>query len=292
MSDQSPYRQDILSGKVAIVTGGGSGIGFEIAKQLGLHGATITISGRRSNVLESACDTLRGLGIDAMFVQGDVRKYSDCQRMVEETHAKCHRIDVLVNCAAGNFLAAAEQLSSNGFRTVMDIDALGTFNASRAALTCLKASGSGSIVNISATLHYGATWYQAHASAAKAAVDSLTRTLALEWGGYGVRVNGVAPGPIEGTAGLKKLAPGEEKALNALWKDRIPVGHPGRAWDIAMAVIYLCSEGALFMNGHTMVVDGGEWMHREPLIPREKVLATSRAVESTSRKTGVAQSKL
>eukprot|EP00889_Picochlorum_renovo_P005383 jgi/Picre1/32413/NNA_007759.t1 len=155
-----PYRQDILSGKVAIVTGGGSGIGFEIAKQLGLHGATITISGRRSNVLESACDTLMGLGIDALFVQGDVRKYSDCQRMVEETQAKCHRIDVLVNCAAGNFLAAAEQLSSNGFRTVMDIDAL-----------------------------------------AKAAVDSLTRTLALEWGGYGVRVNGVAPGPIEGTAG-------------------------------------------------------------------------------------------
>ncbi len=225
-------------------------------------------------------------------LQGDVRKYSDCDRMVEETQARFHRIDFLVNCAAGNFLAAAEQLSSNGFRTVMDIDALGTFNASRAALKCLRASGSASIVNISATLHYGATWYQAHASAAKAAVDSLTRTLALEWGGYGVRVNGVAPGPIEGTAGLKKLAPGEEKALNALWKDRIPVGHPGRAWDIAMAVIYLCSNGASFMNGHTMVVDGGEWMYREPLIRREKVLTTSRAVESTSRETGVARSKM
>lgn len=221
--------------------------------------------------------------------------YSDCEKMISEAVEHFGRgLHIVVNCAAGNFLAASEQLTSNGFRTVMEIDALGTFNVSRAAFSALKkASKNASIVNISATLHYGATWYQAHASAAKAAVDSLTRTLALEWGPYGIRVNGIAPGPIQGTAGLKKLAPvggtSSGPSLQDMWKERIPVGHPGTGWDIAMAVIYLCSSSGNFVNGHTVVVDGGEWMYRQPLLPREMVLKASRAVESSSRKTGIAK---
>jgi len=212
--------------------------------------------------------------------------------MISEAEKVFGMLDIVVNCAAGNFLAAAEQLSSNGFKTVMEIDALGTFNVSKASYSALKKSKAASVVNISATLHYGATWYQAHASAAKAAVDSLTRTLALEWGSDGIRVNGVAPGPIEGTAGLTKLAPGKAEKLRALWKERIPVGHPGRAWDIAMAVLYLSGSCGDFVNGHTMVVDGGEWMYREPLIPREQVKKASRGVEAKSRATGTPRSRM
>lgn len=130
-----------------------------------------------------------------------MRQLDTCASWVQQAVGRLGRLDIVVNCAAGNFLAAAEQLSANGFKTVMEIDALGTFNMSKAAFAELCKSDAASIVNISATLHYGATWFQVHASAAKAAVDSITRTMALEWGRFGIRVNGVAPGPIAGTAG-------------------------------------------------------------------------------------------
>lgn len=295
---QSPFRADVLATKVALITGGGSGIGLEITKQLGLHGAAVVISGRRDNVLRAACEALSPR-MPISYVSGDVRKYADCQKMVEEALARHGRLDIVINCAAGNFLALAEQLSSNGFKTVLEIDTLGTFNVCRASVEALKerkASGT-SIVNISATLHYGATWYQAHASAAKAAIDSLTRTLALEWGAYGIRVNGIAPGPIQGTAGLKKLAgvdgssdplgsaPG--KTLEDQIKEKIPIGRAGTAWDIAMSVVYLCSSAGSFMTGHTMVVDGGEWMWRPPVVGREMVARVSRGVEGASRQVGI-----
>ena len=197
---ESPFKPTILDGRVALITGGGSGIGFEIAKQIGLHGAKLVISGRREPVLQEACAEFGKLGIESHYVQvcpwrggsglknfrtssppptppvitslspymqGDVRTYEHCERMVSSAVSRFGRVDILVNCAAGNFLSPAEQLSSNGFKTVMEIDALGTFNTSRAAFEALKASQQGVIINISATLQYGATWYQTHASAAK-----------------------------------------------------------------------------------------------------------------------------
>lgn len=133
-----------------------------------------------------------------------MRKPDDCTAAVAACARQFHGIHILVNCAAGNFLATAEELSVNGFKTVMDIDTVGTFMMCRAAFPHLK-TAHGAVINISATLHYGATWYQAHASAAKAAIDSLTRSLALEWGEFGIRVNGVAPGPIQDTAGCRWL---------------------------------------------------------------------------------------
>jgi peroxisomal 2,4-dienoyl-CoA reductase len=298
MSSDSPFKYNLLTSKVALITGGGSGIGLEITRQLGFHGAKVVISGRREEVLKDACATLAKEGIAAAYVQGDVRSYPDCERMASEASSRFGSLDILINCAAGNFLTVAERLTSNGFRTVMEVDTLGTFNMSRAAFPFLlegaKKSPSSNnltscIVNISATLHYGATWYQTHASAAKAGVDSLTRSLALEWGSYGIRVNGVAPGPIEGTAGITKLAPGSGDALRALFHERIPLGRLGRKWDIAMAVVYLASPASSFVTGHTVVVDGGEWMWRPPVLPRDKVARASRAVEATSRKVGVAQ---
>lgn len=288
----SPFKDNILQGKVALITGGGSGIGLEITRQLGLHGAAVFILGRRSAVLEESCAALRKEGIRAAYQQADVRKPEDCEGGVAGCVAAFGRLDILVNCAAGNFLAVAEELTPNGFKTVMDIDAVGTFVTSRAAFEQLK-QHQGCVVNISATLHYGATWYQAHASAAKAAVDSITRSLALEWGEFGVRINGVAPGPIEGTAGVAKLLPADDaKAQDAAARAMIPLGRWGKKWDIAMAVVYLASPAAGFVTGDTLVVDGGSWMHRPQLVPRSFVSKVSRGVEGKSRAVGLARSKL
>mmetsp|Transcript_23209 Transcript_23209/g.64450 ORF Transcript_23209/g.64450 Transcript_23209/m.64450 type:complete len:293 (+) Transcript_23209:117-995(+) len=292
MATLSPFRGDCLSGKVALVTGGTSGIGLEIATQLGKHGARVVVMGRRAAVMEEAVGSLRKAGIDAAGLQGDVRSVEKCELVVKQTVEKFSRLDILVNCAAGNFLVAAENLSANGFRTVMEIDALGVFSMSRAAFPALKQSGDAVIVNISATLHYGATWYQVHASAAKAAIDSITRTLGLEWGTFGIRVTGVAPGPIGGTAGLAKLGGGfggdaEQKVL-----ETVPVGRMGEKWDIAMACVYLSSSAGKFISGETLVVDGAAWMWKPPVAPREVITQLSRGVESKSRGVGTAKSKL
>ncbi|PKI70144.1 hypothetical protein CRG98_009476 [Punica granatum] len=243
---ESPFKEDALKGKVALLTGGGSGIGFEIALQLGNHGASVAIMGRRKNVLDSAVASLHYHGIPCIGLEGDVRKKEDAVRVVESTAKHFGRLDILVNAAAGNFLVAAEDLSPNGFRTVMEIDSVGTFTMCHEALKYLKKGGlgkepscGGTIINISATLHYTASWYQIHVSAAKAAVDSITRSLALEWGtDYDITVNGIAPGPIKDTAGLSKLKPEEISSTF----EKMPLYKLGDKWDIAMAAIYLASD--------------------------------------------------
>lgn len=179
----------------------------------------------------------------------------------------------------------------NGFKTVMDIDAVGTFNVSNAAFPLLKAAGGACIINISATLHYGTTWFQTHACAAKAAVDALTRSLALEWGGFGVRVNGVAPGPISGTAGMAKLAPGSV-GVEAAIAATIPVGRMGTKTDIGLACVFLASSAAAFVSGDTLVVDGGNWLWKPQVLPRARVSAAARGVEGASRAVGLPQAKL
>ncbi|KAI8557324.1 hypothetical protein RHMOL_Rhmol04G0001800 [Rhododendron molle] len=285
---ESPFKEDILKGKVALLTGGGSGIGFEISKQFGKHGASVAIMGRRKQVLDSAVSTLRSFSIPAVGFEGDVRKQEDARRVVESTFKHFGRLDILVNAAAGNFLVASEDLSPNGFRTVMDIDSVGTFTMCHEALEYLKQGGpgrgsssGGTILNISATLHYTAAWYQIHVSAAKAAVDAITRNLALEWGtDYDIRVNGIAPGPIGDTAGMSKLAPEE---INSKAKDQMPLYKLGEKWDIAMAAVYLVSDAGKYINGTTVPVDGGLWLSRPRHLPKEAVKQLSRAVERRSR---------
>ncbi|KAK9152489.1 hypothetical protein Syun_010798 [Stephania yunnanensis] len=284
----SPFRADVLKGKVALLTGGGSGIGLEITTQFGRHGALVAIMGRRKQVLDSAVSALRSQGVSAIGIEGDVRKKEDAIRAVEETVRHFGKLDILVNAAAGNFLASAEDLSPNGFRTVLDIDSVGTFTMCHAALKYLKQGGPGRdsssgglILNISATLHYTATWYQIHVSAAKAAVDSITRSLALEWGtDYDIRVNGVAPGPIEDTPGIIKLSPEEAQSK---MKEYMPLFKLGEKWDIAMAALYLASNAGKYVNGTTMIVDGGLWLSHPRHIAKETVREVSRIVEKRSR---------
>ncbi|XP_057510090.1 peroxisomal 2,4-dienoyl-CoA reductase [(3E)-enoyl-CoA-producing] [Actinidia eriantha] len=297
MESRSPFKEDILRGKVALLTGGGSGIGFEISAQLGKHGASIAIMGRRKTVLDAAVSALQSQGIQAIGLEGDVRKQDDAVRVLESTIKQFGKLDILVNAAAGNFLVPAEDLSPNGFRTVMDIDSVGTFTMCHEALKYLKKGGprkdsssGGIIINISATLHYTASWYQIHVSAAKAAVDSITRSLALEWGtDYDIRVNGIAPGPIGDTAGLSKLAPDEimKKSI-----ENQPLYKLGEKWDIAMAALYLASDAGKYINGTTLVVDGGLWLSSPRRLPKEAVKQLSLAVERRSRDVGIPKSKL
>jgi peroxisomal 2,4-dienoyl-CoA reductase len=175
------------------------------------------------------------------------------------------RLDILVNGAAGNFICLAENLSPNGFGTVVDIDLKGTFHVSKAALPHLQVRG-GVVLNISATLPYLGTIGQSHAAAAKAGVDSLTRVLACEWGPHGIRVNGIAPGPIEGTEGVRRLT-NEKSRASALAHN--PLGRMGTTDDIANAALYLCSEAASFVNGVTLVVDGGLWLRSARILGEE-----------------------
>ncbi|WCJ37080.1 Peroxisomal 2 4-dienoyl-CoA reductase [(3E)-enoyl-CoA-producing] [Euphorbia peplus] len=297
---ESPYKTDALKGKVALITGGGSGIGLEIATQFGQHGASVSIMGRRKQALDSAVSVLRSLNIPAAGFAGDVRKQEDAERVLQSTFQEFGKIDILVNGAAGNFLVSPEDLSPNGFRTVMDIDTVGTFTMCHEALKYLKkgglgrgvSDGGGSIINISATLHYTASWYQIHVSAAKAAVDALGRNLALEWGtDYDIRVNGIAPGPIGDTPGITKLVAHETALLRGQVQ---PLFKLGEKWDIAMAALYLTSNAGKFVNGTTMIVDGGIWLNRPRLGPKDAVKQLSRSVEKRSRKApvGLPPSKL
>ncbi|KVI02362.1 peroxisomal 2,4-dienoyl-CoA reductase-like [Cynara cardunculus var. scolymus] len=287
---ESPFKPEILKGKVALLTGGASGIGLEISTQFGKHGASIAIMGRRKTIVDSAVSSLQSLGIPAVGFAGDVRNQKDAKRVVESTIERYGKLDILVNAAAGNFLVSPEDLSPNGFRTVMDIDSVGTFTMCHEALNYLKkgaagrSSDSGGIIlNISATLHYTAAWYQIHVAAAKAAVDAITRNLALEWGtDYDIRVNGIAPGPISDTPGMRKLGPDEIKSKS---REVMPLFKLGEKWDIAMAAIYLASDTGKYVNGTTLIVDGGLWLSRPRHLPKGEVKLLSRVVEKRARAT-------
>jgi peroxisomal 2,4-dienoyl-CoA reductase len=268
------------------LTGGGSGIGFEIAHQLALHGCrAVIVCGRRTSFLEKACRILQAKipQTIATYQVCDVRKPLDCQAAIKYCRAKFGTLDILVNGAAGNFLAKAADLTPKEFATVMAIDTLGTFNMSNAAYPLLKNSTNGPIViNISATLQCPATFWQAHASAAKAAVDSLTRSLALEWGVDHIRVVGIAPGPIADTPGTTKLAPGlTQDDMNGMIAEGIPLGRLGQAWEIGHAAVFLCT--AHYVTGDVLIVDGGQWLYKAPMVPKDMVEQLSRQVEAKSR---------
>jgi len=266
MSSPAGFTRDALQRKVALITGGGTGINYGVARALGLHGCKIVITGRRKEVLDNAADNLGKEGITAFGVQGDVRKYEHCERAVAAALDKYGKIDILVNGAAGNFLSAAEDLTINGFKTVVEIDTFGTFFMCKAAFEALKAT-KGTIINISANLHNPATKFQVHAAAAKAGVDVITRTLALEWGKYGIRSVGIAPGPIGGTEGVSRLSGGGER-LNQL-KTFIPLGRMGHVDDVGQAAVFLSSSAASFITGQIILVDGGASLARIPFVPEE-----------------------
>jgi 2,4-dienoyl-CoA reductase [(3E)-enoyl-CoA-producing], peroxisomal len=256
------FTPDLLKGRVALITGGGTGICRGIALAFAAHGCDVAITSRKQEHLDPTAAELRALGVRAVAKAADVRDPAAVEAAVNAVVSELGRIDILINGAAGNFICLAENLSPNGFGTVVDIDLKGTFNVSRAAFPHLKAQG-GAVINISATLPYLGTIGQAHASAAKAGVDSLTRTLAVEWGPHRIRVNGIAPGPIADTEGVRRLTTG--RSLENVLKQS-PVGRLGTVHDIANASLYLASDAASYVNGVTLVVDGGLWLRSSRML--------------------------
>jgi peroxisomal 2,4-dienoyl-CoA reductase len=272
------FRPGLFAGQVALVTGGGSGIGRGIADTLAALGAHVVLASRKQERVDAAAAEIRAAGWQASGVAVDVRDPDRVQQMVADVKEAHGRIDLLVNNAAGNFYAPSESLSANAWKSVIEIDLYGTFFCSQAVLPVMREGGGGSIVNISMTLHYRGWPLMAHATAAKAGIDALTRTLALEWARDRVRVNAVAPGPIP-TEGVRKAftpppaADGVpdvfavEKAMDSYARKAIPLQRWGTPADIANMVAFLASPAGSWITGAIMVVDGGEWLAK-PQPPR------------------------
>jgi len=270
------FRPGLLDGQVALITGGGSGIGRGIADTLAALGAHVVLASRKQERVDAAAAEIRAAGGKASGIAVDVREQERVQDVMSRIAGEHGRLDVLVNNAAGNFYAPSESLSANAWKSVIEIDLYGTFFCSQAALPVMRSSGGGSIVNISMTLHYRGWPLMAHATAAKAGIDALTRTLALEWAKDRVRVNAIAPGPIP-TEGVRKAftpppnAEGivdvfaMERAMESYAKKAIPMGRWGSPADIGGMVAFLCSPAASWITGAIMVVDGGEWLAKPPI---------------------------
>jgi 2,4-dienoyl-CoA reductase [(3E)-enoyl-CoA-producing], peroxisomal len=277
-SATSVFAPGLFDGQVALITGGGSGIGRGIADQLAALGAQVVLASRKLERVETAAEEIRAAGGKASGVAVDVREGARVKEMVAQVKDRHGRIDLLVNNAAGNFYAPSATLSENAWKSVIEIDLYGTFFCSQAVYPLMREQGGGSIVNISMTLHYRGWPLMAHATAAKAGIDALTRTLALEWAKDKVRINAVAPGPIP-TEGVRKAftppptADGVpdvfavEKAMGDYARKMIPLQRWGSPADIANMVTYLASPAASWITGAIMVVDGGEWLAK-PQPPR------------------------
>ncbi|KAG2387009.1 hypothetical protein C9374_002044 [Naegleria lovaniensis] len=249
-------QPDLLRGKVAVVTGGGSGICKVITEYLAYHGANTVIISRTLSKLEQAAKEINQLannGTECFPVNADVRDYKALSEAFDKALKKFGRIDILINGSAGNFLCPASQLSSGGFKTVLEIDTVGTFHSSKLAYDKYMKKHGGNIVNLSMTLHNTASIMQVHAGCAKSAIDTMTKHLAVEWGLDGVRVNSIQIGPIEGTEGFSRLLPKEELDK---YKKTIPLQRFGQPIDIARMVLFLVSDAASYITAAIIPVEG------------------------------------
>ncbi|XP_057606749.1 peroxisomal 2,4-dienoyl-CoA reductase [(3E)-enoyl-CoA-producing] isoform X2 [Hippopotamus amphibius kiboko] len=253
------FCPDLLQDKVAFITGGGSGIGFRIAEIFMRHGCHTVIASRSlPRVSMAARKLVAATGQRCLPLSLDVRVPLATAAAVEQALKEFGKIDILINCAAGNFLCPASALSFNAFKTVMDIDTLGTFNVSRVLYEKFFRDHGGVIVNITATLGTRGQVLQVHAGSAKAAVDAMTRHLAVEWGPQNIRVNSLAPGPISGTEGFRRLG-GPQAGMRAKVLAS-PLQRLGNKTEIAHSALFLASPLASYVTGALLVVDGGTWL--------------------------------
>lgn len=242
------------SGKTVFVAGGTSGINLGIAQAFARAGAKLAVLSRKQDKVDAAVADLKKLTKTAIGFSADVRQYDAIEAAFKSAHEQLGEIDVLISGAAGNFPAPALGISANGFKSVVDIDLMGTFHVMRAAYPYLKKPGA-SVINISAPQSEQPMMFQVHVCAAKAGVDMVTRVLAMEWGPAGVRVNSISPGPIEGTEGMKRLAPDE--TARKMMTSTVPLGRYGTPDDIAQAALFLSSPLASYITGVFLPVDGG-----------------------------------
>ena len=264
---------DLLGGKAVFITGGGSGVNLGIARSFAKVGANLAICGRTAEKLEKAAVELRALGAKVSTSVADVRDLAALEAALARSKEEIGPADVVVCGAAGNFVAPAEGISSNGFKSVMDIDLLGSFHASKAAFPQLRETR-GALLFVSAGQAYLPFAFQAHVGAAKAGVESLMKNLALEWGRFGIRSNSVVPGPVEDTEGMRRLG---AAASADDWMKMVPLGRYARQEEIGNIAVVLCSPLGSYVTGATVVVDGGWGLGGSAMFNHATAAALSKA---------------
>ena len=244
------FQTGLLEGRTIVVTGGGSGLGAEMARRFASLGAQVVVIGRRKEPLDVVAASVGGQAFSC-----DIRDFG----AVQDVASRLDRVDGLVNNAAGNFLAASEDLSSNGFKTVVDIVLNGTFHCTSAfGRKMIEAGKGGAILNIVTTYAWTGSAFVLPSACAKAGVLAMTRSLAVEWAAYGIRVNAIAPGPVPTEGAFSRLMP--DPSLEEMARNRIPLKRFGTPREIADAAVYLMSDGAAYVTGDCLTVDGGEWL--------------------------------
>ena len=256
MTDARPvFGPRLLEGKVAFVAGGTRGMNLAIARRYAEHGASVAVASRDEARCAAAADEIRAVGARALGLPLDVRDPQRVAAVLAQTAEAFGGIDIVVAGQAGNFFAPATAISPNGFRAVVEVDLLGTYNLFRLAWDHLRRPGA-SLLAITAPQAVRPMPMQAHACAAKAGINMLLKVLALEWGPAGVRVNGLSPGPIEGTLGMDKATGGDPRMVEQVRRG-VPLRRWGRQDDIADAALFLASPAASYITGTILDVDGG-----------------------------------
>lgn len=254
------FAEDILRDKVVLITGGGTGIGRGIALGMATYGAHLVLASRHMDHLHAVAHAAAAQGVRAVPVRTDVRAPEQIHALIQTALDTFGHIDVLVNNAAGSFLASARKLTPKGWRSVVDTTLNGTFYCSQAVGLRMIEQGGGKIINITATLHFKGSPGLIAPTAAKAGVEALTKTLALEWAKFNILVNAIAPGPVYTPGSDNNLW--SNQAFHEMVKRGVPLGRFGTPEDIANMAIFLASPAGDYITGATMVVDGGEWLKK------------------------------
>ncbi|MDP6339893.1 MAG: 2,4-dienoyl-CoA reductase [Candidatus Marinimicrobia bacterium] len=253
------FESGLLKDKTIIITGGGTGLGKSMATRFAELGANLVITSRRQKVINETAEELRQHGVKVLAITCDVRDPDQVQNMVDQTVNEFGKIDILLNNAAGNFISPTEDLSPNGFKTVVDIVLNGTFFCTQAAGKVMRENKGGVILNIVTTYAWTGSGYVVPSACAKAGVLAMTRSLAVEWAKYGIRTVAIAPGPFPTKGAWSRLAPpglGIQKKM----KERIPLKRVGEHIELANLASYLVSDQAGYINGEVVTIDGGEWL--------------------------------
>jgi NAD(P)-dependent dehydrogenase (short-subunit alcohol dehydrogenase family) len=249
------FQAGLLKDKTFVITGGGTGLGAEMARRFAELGAHCAVLGRRREKLDEVVEQIGRAGGKASAFTCDVRDFA----AVQEVASRIGRVDGLVNNAAGNFLAAAEDLSANGFKSVVDIVLNGSFHcASAFGRRMIEGGQGGAILNILTTYAWTGSAFVLPSACAKAGVLALTRSLAVEWAAYRIRVNAIAPGPVPTEGAFSRLMP--DPSIEEMARNRIPLKRFGTPREIADAAVFLMSDGAGYVTGDCLTVDGGEWL--------------------------------
>tara|TARA_B000000460_G_scaffold166649_1_gene118371 strand:+ start:481 stop:1332 length:852 start_codon:yes stop_codon:yes gene_type:complete len=253
------FEKDILKNKVVLITGGGTGLGKSMAMRFAELGANLVIASRRKEVISEAASQMKEIGAEVLGLQCDVRDTDQVNSMVSDTLNQFDKIDILINNAAGNFISPTEMLSPGGFKAVVDIVLMGTFNCTLAVGKEMIKQKNGNILNIVTTYAWTGSGYVVPSASAKAGVLAMTRSLAVEWAKYNIRTNAIAPGPFMTEGAWKRLAPPGLNMKKKL-KDRIPLKRFGEHSELANLATYLISDQSGYINGEVVTIDGGEWL--------------------------------